>query len=113
MVHARAGVKAIGFTTLSLTLFSFAPAFAQTQPQSHKIYSFEFTRVVDTTKEFSSFGGFPAMNNHGDVAFTAVRYGNAGVFRVREEQERVVTIASSSDGFVAFSDQGASRADSH
>jgi hypothetical protein len=98
-------VKGIGFTALALAIWSLTPAFSLTQLQSRKSYSFEFTKVVDTTKEFTSFGGFPAMNNHGDIAFTGVRYGSAGVFRVRDEQEKVVTIAAPSNGFVAFSDQ--------
>ena len=99
-------MKATAFqAAITLAALNFAPAFSQTQSQDHRTYAFEFTKIADTTKEFTSFGVFPALNNHGDVAFTAVRYGNGGVFRARGEQENVTVIASASDGLLAFSDQ--------
>ena len=79
---------------LALAALILPPAFSQGQSQSGnksgKNHTFEFTQVVDTTKGFSSFGVFPAINNHGEVAFTAIRTGHgAGVFRVREELEKL------------------------
>jgi hypothetical protein len=80
------------------------PAFTEDHPQSGKNYKFEFTRVVDTTHGFSSFGNFPAINNHGEVAFSAISSDNGeGVFRTKEE-EKVTTIASIGDGLSRFGD---------
>src|SRR5215471_255799 len=110
MSDLRPEIRKVTAATAVLAFLTLTPAFPQTQSQLHKKYSFEFTRIVDTTKEFTSFGSFPAMNNHGDVAFTAVRYGSAGVFRVREEQEKVTTIASPASGLVTFGDQVAINA---
>ena len=63
----------------------------------------EFSSVIDSTQGYSSFGTFPAMNNRGDVAFTAVQaiYGQ-GVFRAREEGEKLTVIAR--DGLQFFGD---------
>jgi len=103
-------------TALALAVLILPPAFSQGQSQSGnksgKNHTFEFTQVVDTTKGFSSFGVFPAINNHGEVAFTAIRTGHgAGVFRVREELEKLTTIGSTSDGLDFFGDDVAVNPD--
>jgi hypothetical protein len=58
--------------------------------------------VTDSTGDFSAFGTFPAINNHGEVAFTAVKNGTPGVFRSREGMEQFVTIASTKDALNSF-----------
>ena len=82
--------RTISGTAFALAILTAVPAFAQ------KKFQFEFVKVADTTQGFSSFKTFPAINNHGEVTFVAVRdhYGE-GAFRARAEGETVTTIASS------------------
>jgi hypothetical protein len=103
-------VRRVFAVTLALASFSLTLAFSQTKSESGKKYKIEFAKVVDTTREFSSFGVFPSINNHGDVAFTAVRYGSPGVFRVRQEQETITIIAPASNDLLTFADQVAINA---
>ena len=72
------------------------------QPQPQPKYAIEFTPVADSTGSFSAFGAFPAINNQGEVAFTAVHNGTNGVFRFREGTEQYVTIASTKDSLSSF-----------
>ena len=58
-------------------------AAALCQPQTQPKYAIEFTSAADSTGEFSAFGAFPAINNQGEVAFTAIKSGTPGVFRSR------------------------------
>ena len=89
---------------LSLAVLTMTPVFCQERQASDKKYEIEFTNVADTTKGFSGFGNFPAINNHGDIAFTADRNGvGPGVFEVRG-QEKVTTVASGLDGLTFFAD---------
>jgi hypothetical protein len=90
---------------LALAILASIPAFSEDHSQSGKNYEFEFTRMVDTTEGFSSFGDFPAINNHGEVAYSAVRNDTgAGVFRIRDTGEKAATIASIGDGLSLFGD---------
>src|SRR6476469_1436816 len=72
------------------------------QPRPEPKYAIEFTSVTDSTGEFNTFGTFPAINNHGEVAFTAIKSGTPGVFRSREGLEQLVTIASPKDVLNSF-----------
>jgi hypothetical protein len=102
----RAIAVALALAVLTLTPAFSQISFSQISGQSPKNYSIEFARVVDiNTKEFSSFGSFPAINSRGDVAFTAVRYGTAGVFRAHQDQGNVAAIALATKDLVTFSDQ--------
>ena len=77
-------------------------AAALCQPKSEPKYAIEFTSVTDSTGDFNAFGTFPAINNHGEVAFTAVKNGTPGVFRSREGLEQFVTVASTKDALNSF-----------
>jgi hypothetical protein len=90
-------------TISGIALLTSIPAFSQTSERAAKKYQFEFVKVVDSTQGFSSFQTFPAINNHSEVTFVAIRshYGE-GVFRARAERETVTTIASSLDGLTLF-----------
>ena len=77
-------------------------AAALCQPNPEPKFAIEFTPVTDSTGDFSAFGTFPAINNHGEVAFTAVKNGTPGVFRSREGMEQFVTIASTKDALNSF-----------
>ena len=95
---------------LALAAMFVSPAFPQAEWHSSKQYEIEFTRVADTTNAFRGFGDFPAINNRGEVAFIAIRNGVAGVFRVREDAERLTTVASVADGISSFGDDVAVNA---
>src|SRR5690349_16092967 len=85
-------------------LLALAPIFAQPQAPA-KSYAFEFTGVVDSTNGFHAFGTFPAINNHGEVAFRAVRDGaTEGIFRAGQGLDKLATIASTADGLSFFGD---------
>jgi hypothetical protein len=91
-------------TVLALAVLTIVPVFCQ-EPEPDKKYEIEFINVVDTTKGFGAFGNFPAINNHGKIAFTAVQNGvGAGVFLVPLPSEKVTTIATVSDGMTFFAD---------
>src|SRR3954469_15460686 len=109
----KARINRSGTTAaLALAVLILPPAFSQGQSKSSKEHAFEFTQVVDTTKGFSAFGEFPAINNHGEVAFTANRTGHGqGLFRAREEFERLTTIESTSGDLVLIGDDVAINAD--
>src|SRR4051794_20157696 len=77
-------------------------AAALCQPKPEPKYAIEFTSVTDSTGEFNAFGAFPAINNHGEVAFTALKSGSPGVFRSREALQQSVTIASAKDNLNSF-----------
>ena len=77
-------------------------AAALCQPKPELKYAIEFTSVTDSNGEFNTFGTFPAINNHGEVAFTAIKSGAPGVFRSREGLEQLVTIASTKDALNSF-----------
>lgn len=84
----------------AIAVLTSAAAVCQTQPQPK--YAIEFTPVADSAGSFSAFGAFPAINNQGEVAFTAVHDGTPGVFRFREGTEQFVTIASTKDSLSSF-----------
>ena len=85
---------------LALALLASA---AKAQPA--KQFAIDFTPLVDTTQGFTSFGTFPSINNHGEVAFLAARLdGVSGIFRVQPAVKAVTTIASSTEGFSIFGD---------
>lgn len=80
------------------------PACCQAQSPG-KSYEFEFTGVVDSTKGFNLFGDFPAINNHGEVAFRASRDGQSdGIFRAGQALEKLTTIACTAEGLSFFGD---------
>ena len=84
----------------AIAVLTCAAALCQPKPQPK--YAIEFTSVTDSTGNFSAFGAFPAINNQGEVAFTAVKNGSPGVFRSREDMEQFVTIASTKDALDSF-----------
>ena len=84
----------------AIAILTCAAALCQPKPQPK--YAIEFTSVTDSTGNFSAFGAFPAINNQGEVAFTAVKNGSPGVFRSREDMEQFVTIASTKDALDSF-----------
>ena len=84
-------------------LLALGPVFCQVQ-STGKSYAFEFTGVVDSTNGFNAFGDFPAINNHGQVAFRAVRSGSEGIFRAGEALGKLATISSTSDSLSFFGD---------
>ncbi|HTP36039.1 MAG TPA: choice-of-anchor tandem repeat NxxGxxAF-containing protein [Candidatus Acidoferrales bacterium] len=85
-------------------LLALGPVFCQVQ-SSGKSYAFEFTEVVDSTNGFNSIGSFPAINNHGEVAFRAASNGGTeGIFRAGQALDKLATIASTSDGLSFFGD---------
>ena len=93
---------------LAVAMVASIPAFSEDHPQSGKNYKFEFINRADTTQGYSSFGNFPAINNHGEVVFTATQnIAGAGVFRLRDGMDHATTIASISDGLSAFGDDAA------
>ena len=96
---------------LALAIVTSIPAFSEDHSRSGKNYQFEFTNITDTTQGYSGFGTFPAINNHGEVAFIATRNnGDAVVLRTRDPGEKLTTIASPSDGLSAFGDDVALNA---
>jgi len=87
-------------------------ALSQVKSTADKKFDFEFTNVVDTTNGFHSFGNFPAINNHTEVAFTATQDGTGpGVFRAHQGNEKLKTIASGLDGLSFFGDDVAINVD--
>jgi hypothetical protein len=93
------------FRTIAVALAVASLAAAPVFPQSGKSYDVEFTGVVDSTEGFSAFGTFPSINNHGEVAFRAVRNTvGEGVFRSHDRIQGITTIASVYDGFNTFGD---------
>ena len=64
----------------------------------NKVHSdFRFVNVADTTQGFTNFGTFPAINDHGVVAFEATGPGAAdGMFRWKDGS--ILQIAKSSSG---------------
>jgi hypothetical protein len=95
----------------ALVILASSSAFPQGPARSDKKYDIEFVKVVDTTHGFSSFKTFPSLNNHGDVAFVAVKNGTGeGVFKARAEGEAVITIASAMDSLSFFGDDVAINA---
>lgn len=89
---------------LVLAILPAVPALCQDDRQTAKSYKFEFTNIADTTQGFGAFGLFPAINNHGEVAFTANRNDTGLIFRTRGGADTVTTIASSADSLSQFGD---------
>lgn len=90
---------------LALTTLTSLTAFSEERSQADKRYAFEFTRIADSTQGYSAFGSFPAINNHGEVAFIANRTDTGpGVFRLRDSGKEATTISSGGDGLSLFSD---------
>ena len=99
-------------STLALALMVPVSAFSQSPAPVVRKHSLEFLRVADTTQGFSSFRDFPAINNHGEVAFVAVpANGREGVFRSRAEGAAQTTIASEMDGLDLFGNEVSINAD--
>jgi hypothetical protein len=91
---------------LVLTILTSMPAFSERPGSPDKEYEIEFVNVVDSTRGFAGFMSFPAINNHGDVAFAAVRNGEEGVFRIPPagygNSHATTAIASIEDGLSSF-----------
>src|SRR5215472_186251 len=85
---------------LAIAVLTCATALCQPKPEPK--YAIEFISVTDSTGDFNAFGSFPAINNHGEVAFTAARNGTSGVFRSREGMEALATISSTADNLNSF-----------
>jgi hypothetical protein len=85
---------------LAIAILTCATALCQPKPEPK--YAIEFASVVDSTGDFNGFGAFPAINNHGEVAFTAARNGTPGVFRAREGVAALATISSTKDNLNSF-----------
>jgi hypothetical protein len=89
--------RIIGLAPLVLLITSLAPAFAQNAQKAE----FRFINVADTTQGFSSFATFPAINNHGAVAFEAMGTGFAdGVFKWQDD--RLTPIATTASNGLTF-----------
>ncbi|HXC94543.1 MAG TPA: choice-of-anchor tandem repeat NxxGxxAF-containing protein [Edaphobacter sp.] len=58
--------------------------------------NFRFVNIADSTNGFTAFSTFPAINNHGAVAFEASVPGGDGIFK--SQDGAVTTIAQSSPG---------------
>jgi hypothetical protein len=67
-----------------------------------RLYTLDYVLSHKRTFFFSAFGAFPAINNQGEIAFTAVHNGTPGVFRFGEGTEQYVTIASTKDALNLF-----------
>ena len=81
------------FATAVLLAASAGYAFGQGKAPS----DFQFVNVADTTQGFSNFATFPAINDHGAVAFEATRPGNVeGIFRWNDGS--LLQLAKSSPG---------------
>lgn len=75
--HSSVG-KIPALATLLMLLVSVGDAYAQNKTRSE----FRFVNIVDNTRTFTSFATFPAINNHGAVAFEAIGPGSDdGVYR--------------------------------
>jgi hypothetical protein len=96
---SKPGRRQIRLLTAAIVLLVAAASLCDAQPARR--WDFEFEKVVDSTQGFSDFATFPAMNNHGAVAFVAYRSGvGNGVFRVREGA--ITNIATELDGLQLF-----------
>jgi hypothetical protein len=103
--------RVVGFLRVAPALLALGPVLCQAQP-AHKVHAFEFTGVVDSTNGFNSFGGFPAINNHGEMAFRAVREGSGeGIFRAGQALDKLTAIADGSAGLGPFGDDVAVNPD--
>ena len=92
------GVKIPGLAIVLIVVVSLGDAHGQNKARS----DFRFVNVVDSTQVFTSFATFPAINNHGAVAFEAIGPGtDDGVY---QWHDGVLTpIAKSSpDGLSSF-----------
>jgi len=69
--------------------------------QGKKKFKIDFVKVADTTQGFSGFQTFPAINNHGEVAFVAADKDGEGVFKARSDGQPV-TVASAKEGLQFF-----------
>src|ERR1051326_33604 len=85
---------------VSLLMASACAAFAQT-PQTTRI---KFANVADSTQGLSQFSQFPAINNHGAVAFIATQSDTKqGVFKWDDRSLRTIT-STADDRFSLFTD---------
>src|SRR5215471_18493521 len=70
---------------------SVAHAFAENKNDS----DFGFVNVADSTQGFAGFATFPAINDHGAVAFEAGTVSNqSGIFRWNEDGLSTIAISS-------------------
>jgi hypothetical protein len=100
--HDRRGImRSLRLTQRAVAIAILTCATALCQPKHEPKYAIEFTSVVDSTADFNAFGGFPAINNHGEVAFTAARSGTSGIFRAREDMEGLASTKDDLNGFGA------------
>jgi hypothetical protein len=95
--HGIAGKNRVLATALLLAV-SAGHAFAQNKTDS----DFRFENVADSTQGFAGFATFPAINDHGAVAFEAATVtSETGIFRrniFRPDKDGLSTIAISSPG---------------
>jgi len=70
--------------------------------QGKKKFKIDFVKVADTTQGYSGFQTFPAINNHGEVAFVAADKDGEGVFKARSDGQPVTVIASAKENFAFF-----------
>jgi len=95
-----------GVGAVALAILTSVSGFSAENQPGGKRNDIEFIKVVDsTTQGFTTFNKFPAINNHGEVAFVGVRNGDAGVFRVSAEGEKLTPITSSNDALFAFGNE--------
>ncbi len=108
IIAVRRLIRSAG--VLALALAATTAAFSQDSHSARK-HAIDFENVLDTTQGFTSIGQFPAINDHGEVAFHGVRTGfGEGVFRARVQGDKIVNIATSQDGLNAFGDDPAINA---
>src|SRR5262245_33487121 len=97
-VIARAGIASRRVfrarRLIVMALLACYASFCQDGVKTEAKSAIEFTPLIDSSGEFTSFGAFPALNNQGEVVFTAARNGKAGVFRIHAEAEHLAVIAS-------------------
>jgi hypothetical protein len=92
-----------GVGAVTLAILTSVSGFSAENQQGGKKNDIEFIKVVDsTTQGFTAFDKFPAINNHGEVAFVGVRNGDTEVFRVRAEGENLTPITNSKESLFAF-----------
>src|SRR5437899_3233014 len=90
-------VKFLNLAAMLLLALFANQTFAETPQKTH----INFVNVADSTQGLSGFSQFPAINNHGAVAFIATQPGiGQGVFKWEHRDLR--TIASTSGSSFTF-----------
>ena len=98
--NASSALRRVATLAVSLVIVSGCAAFAQT-PQTTRI---KFANVADSTQGLSQFSQFPAINNHGAVAFIATQSDTKqGVFKWDDRGLRTIT-STADERFSLFTD---------